>query len=283
MSKAKRQLSESSMLVVGKEYFKDELNKRIQLGEEIYGRQIQTTRQLEQAKEDYYNWDNFNSELIKQSFNNPENEYLREYDNVNSIYIFTRKSPAEELKEFVEDVNNKVNKLRQLVAKLSLIKTEIKEPVLDLVSPEASNKVFIVHGHNNEIKVNVARFIEKLGLEAIILHEQANAGKTVIEKFEEHTDVAFAIVLLTNDDFGKAKKAENLNERARQNVILELGYFIGKLTRKRVCPLYTSGVELPSDLLGLLYIELDSQESWKFQLMKELKAAGLNIDANKML
>jgi predicted nucleotide-binding protein len=270
-------------LVVGREYFKEELNKRIALGEEIYCRKIQTNRQFEQARQDYYDWNDFNSELLKQSFNKANNEYKEKYDNINQKFIYVSKSPAEELQEFVEDVKNKVNNLRQLVAKLSLIKTEINEPVISKESGVVGSKVFIVHGHNNEIKVTVARTIEKLGLEAIILHEQANSGKTIIEKFEEYADVAFAVILLTDDDFGKSKKEDNLNSRARQNVILELGYFIGKLSRKRVCPLYVPGVELPSDLLGLLYIELDAEESWKFKLAKELKASGLDLDVNKIL
>ncbi|MBK6949085.1 MAG: nucleotide-binding protein [Haliscomenobacter sp.] len=205
---------------------------------------------------------------MKQSFNNPNNEYKSSYDNVNQKFIYVSQSPAEELQEFIEDVKNKVNNLRQLVAKTSLIKTEINEPIITKTSSASINKVFIVHGHNNEVKVNVARTVEKLGLEAIILHEQANSGKTIIEKFEEHSEVAFVIVLLTDDDFGKSKKADNLNNRARQNVILELGYFIGKLSRNKVCPLYVPGVELPSDLHGLLYIELDAEESWKFKLAK---------------
>lgn len=270
-------------LVVGREYFKEEVNKRIVLGEEIYSRQIQTNRQFDQARQDYYDWNDFNSELLKQSFNKPNNEYKESYDNVNQKFIYVSKSPAEELQEFIEDVKNKVNNLKQLVAKLSLIKTEINEPLITREAAVVGNKVFIVHGHNNEVKVNVARTIEKLGLEAIILHEQANSGKTIIEKFEEYADVAFAIVLLTDDDLGKSKKDDNLNSRARQNVILELGYFIGKLSRNKVCPLYVPGVELPSDLLGLLYIELDAEESWKFKLAKELKASGLDIDVNKIL
>jgi len=273
----------STALTVGREYFKEEVNKRIVLGEEIYSRQIQTNRQFEQARQDYYDWNDFNSELLKQSFNNPNNEYKKKYDNVNQKFIYVPKSPPEELQEFIEDVKNKVNNLRQLVAKVSLIKTEINEPALTKASVTNSNKVFIVHGHNNEVKVNVARTIEKLGLEAIILHEQANSGKTIIEKFEEHSEVSFAIVLLTDDDLGKNKKADNLNNRARQNVILELGYFIGKLSRNKICPLYMPGVELPSDLHGLLYIELDAEESWKFKLAKELKASGFNIDVNKIL
>ena len=272
-----------TFLVVGREYFKEELGKRIVIGEEIHNRQIQTNRQFEQARQDYYDWNDFNSEFLKQSFNNPSNEYKSSYDNVNQKFIYVSQSPAEELQEFIEDVKNKVNNLRQLVAKTSLIKTEINEPIIAKTSSASSNKVFIVHGHNNEVKVNVARTVEKLGLEAIILHEQANSGKTIIEKFEEHSEVAFAIVLLTDDDFGKSKKADNLNNRARQNVILELGYFIGKLSRNKVCPLYVSGVELPSDLHGLLYIELDAEESWKFKLAKELKASGLDVDVNKIL
>lgn len=272
-----------TVLVVGREYFKEELGKRIVIGEEIHNRQIQTNRQFEQARQDYYDWNDFNSEFLKQSFNNPSNEYKSSYDNVNQKFIYVSQSPAEELQEFIEDVKNKVNNLRQLVAKTSLIKTEINEPIIAKTSSASSNKVFIVHGHNNEVKVNVARTVEKLGLEAIILHEQANSGKTIIEKFEEHSEVAFAIVLLTDDDFGKSKKADNLNNRARQNVILELGYFIGKLSRNKVCPLYVPGVELPSDLHGLLYIELDAEESWKFKLAKELKASGLDVDVNKIL
>lgn len=278
-----RELNKPTALIVGRDYFKEELGKRITIGEEIFNRQIQTDRQFEQAKQNFEDWDDFNSEFLKQSFNDPENEYKDSYDNVNQNYIFVPKSPAEELKDFIEDVKNKVNNLRQLVSKTSLIKTEINEPILAVSSTASSNKVFIVHGHNNEIKVNVARTIEKLGLEAIILHEQANSGKTIIEKFEEYSEVAFAIVLLTDDDLGKSKKDDNLNNRARQNVILELGYFIGKLSRNKVCPLYTSGVELPSDLLGLLYIELDAEDSWKFKLAKELKASGLNVDANKII
>lgn len=272
-----------TVLIVGREYFKEELNKRIVIGEEIYSRQIQTNRQFEQARQDYYDWNDFNSEFLKQSFNRSNNEYKISYDNVNQKFLYVSLSPAEELQEFIEDVKNKINNLRQLVAKTSLIKTEINEPTLVTAPVSSSNKIFIVHGHNNEVKVSVARTIEKLGLEAIILHEQANSGKTIIEKFEEHSEVAFAIVLLTDDDLGKSKMEDNLNNRARQNVILELGYFIGKLTRKKVCPLYTPGVELPSDLLGLLYIEIDTEENWKFKLAKEIKASGINVDVNKIL
>ena len=103
-----------------------------------------------------------------------------------------------------------------------------------------SRKVFIVHGHDNEAKERVARFLEKLGLEPIILHEKASSGRTIIEKFETYSgDIAFAVVLLTPDDVGcAALSRENQKPRARQNVILELGYFLGRLGRVRICALY---------------------------------------------
>ncbi|MBK8880033.1 MAG: nucleotide-binding protein [Haliscomenobacter sp.] len=146
-----------------------------------------------------------------------------------------------------------------------------------------TKNVFIVHGHDDRTKIDIARTIEKLGLNAIILHEQANEGKTIIEKFEVHSDVGFAIVLMTCDDLGKAKNEDSENYRARQNVILEMGYFIGKLGRSRVFPLYENGVELPSDLYGVLYVPLDERGNWKFALVKELRAVGFNVDANKII
>lgn len=279
-----------TQLIVGKDYFKERINERIQAGEEIYNRQVQTRPQLEEAKQNYYDWDDYNSELLKQSFNNEHNEYKTDYDRVNSFYgiVIGGGQQRNELQEFKEKLNNKLTNLRQLVAKIDLMKSDVPEQTISdkvskVNSSETNNDIFIVHGHNNEVKINVARTLEKLGLNPIILHEQANAGKTIIEKFEEHSNVGFAIILLTDDDLGKAKKDENLNHRARQNVILEMGYFIGKLGRNRVCPLYTNGVELPSDLYGLLYTEIDSAENWKIKIAKELKAAGYEIDVNKII
>ncbi len=276
----------TAKLVVTKEFFEEELKKRIEIGVEISERQIQTTRQLEQAKQDYYDWNDFNSEFLKQSFDNPNSEYKDKYDTANNklVYFLGAQSQAEDLREFKDDVKNKVNNLKRLSAKLSLIKTAEGLPTQEETnSPTENSKVFIVHGHNNEIKLDVARTLEKLGLTPVILHEQANSGKTIIEKFEEHSDVGYAVVLLTDDDLGKVKSGEQLNHRARQNVILELGFFIGKLSRDRVCPLYTKGVELPSDMSGILYTEIDPSGNWRIKLAKELKAANYEIDVNKII
>lgn len=145
----------------------------------------------------------------------------------------------------------------------------------------SSRRIFVVHGHDDGLKETVARFLAKLGLEPVILHEQPNRGQTVIEKFEEHSDVAFAVVLFTPDDVGyPAGKTEESKPRARQNVVLELGFFMAALGRERVCVLYKSGVEVPSDYSGVLYEELDDKGAWRFRLAVEIQAAGVEVDLN---
>ena len=141
-----------------------------------------------------------------------------------------------------------------------------------------------MHGHDHGHKETVARFLGKLDLEPIILHEQADRGKTVIEKFEAHAaDVRCAVVILTADDVAYSKTNPEQKElRARQNVILELGYFVGKLGRAQTFALVEKEVALPSDIHGVVYIRLDDG-AWRLHLVKELKAAGLDVDANRAL
>lgn len=143
-------------------------------------------------------------------------------------------------------------------------------------------RVFVVHGHDHGTKETVARFLETLELEPVILHEQANEGKTIIEKFETHAaDVQCALVILTPDDIASSKTSpEQKEHRARQNVILELGFFVGKLGRGRTFALVEKGVTLPSDIHGVIYIPLDD-ERWRLRLVKELKAVGISVDANR--
>jgi predicted nucleotide-binding protein len=147
-----------------------------------------------------------------------------------------------------------------------------------------SKRVFVIHGHNTAVKESVARFLEKLCLEAIILHEKPNKGNTIIEKFELHSEAGFAIALLTGDDEARTPAFDApFKKRARQNVLFEFGYFIGKLGRTRVCALVEEGVEIPSDYQGVVYITLDGAGHWKMDLVRELKAAGLDVDANLAL
>ncbi|MDP1714122.1 MAG: nucleotide-binding protein [Anaerolineales bacterium] len=148
-----------------------------------------------------------------------------------------------------------------------------------------SRKVFIVHGRNNEMKETLSRFLEKLGLEPIILHEQPNAGKTIIEKFLEYADVSFAVILMTPDDTGGllGELFEKQKPRARQNVILELGFFLGRIGREKTCIIYDQTVERPSDYDGVLYIPLDDKGAWQLSLAKEMKNALLPFDMNALL
>ena len=147
-----------------------------------------------------------------------------------------------------------------------------------------TKEVFVIHGRNNEAKETVARFLTRLDLAPVILHEQPNQGRTIIEKFEQHAQVGFAVALLTPDDVGALHdNSDDLKPRARQNVIFELGFFIGRLGRKGVCALTKGTVEIPSDYAGVVYIPLDDSEGWKMKLIKELKNVGFDVDANKAL
>ncbi|WP_229625282.1 TIR domain-containing protein [Vibrio parahaemolyticus] len=153
-----------------------------------------------------------------------------------------------------------------------------KEHILD------KSKVFIVHGHDDAAQTKAARFVEKLGLEAIILHEKASSGRTIIEKIEHYSNVGFAIVLYTPDDIGNIKiKADELNGRARQNVVFEHGYLIGKLGRENVAALVEQPIELPNDISGVVYINIDEAAAWQLQLAKEMKQSGYNIDMNDLI
>ena len=148
------------------------------------------------------------------------------------------------------------------------------------------NKVFVVHGHDEEILFKTKDLLKKLLLEPIILRELPDEGRTIIEKLVEYSAQAgFAVVLLTPDDIGgsKSDSYENLKLRARQNVILELGLFLGCLGRKHVCILYQKEVEIPSDYQGVLFVEVDKHDAWQTKLAREIKNAGLDVDLNLFL
>ena len=145
------------------------------------------------------------------------------------------------------------------------------------------SKVFIVHGHDDGAKETVARFVDKLGFKAVILHEQVDSGATIIEKLEKHTDVGFAIVLYTECDIGGVKsKPEDLKPRARQNVIFEHGLLIGKIGRANVVALVKGDVEIPNDISGVVYKPMDTGGAWKYSIAKEMKSSGYDVDMNKI-
>lgn len=139
------------------------------------------------------------------------------------------------------------------------------------------NRVFIVHGQKDTARTAVVEVLKQVGLEAIILHEQPNMGRHLLTKFIEEAElVTFAIVLMTDDDVGSLKDGK-LAPRARQNVILELGYFLSHLGQERVCALITPGLETPSDFDGIVYIRMDDARNWERELLRELRAAGMPL------
>lgn len=148
-----------------------------------------------------------------------------------------------------------------------------------------NNSVFIVHGHDEGLKEAVARFLEKIKVKPVILHEQINNGMTIIEKFEDFANRAgFAIVLMTPDDYGYPSGHEELKKaRPRQNVVLELGFFVAKLGRSKTLVLTKGDLELPSDFSGVVYESVDKGDGWKLKLAQELKSAGFDVDLNGAL
>lgn len=177
----------------------------------------------------------------------------------------------------------KVRSMQLLSAAIELLQERLDDMAPQAAPAEISEKasvskrIFIVHGRDNDPKEAVARFVASLGYEPIILHEQANKGRTIIEKFrEESSDVGFAIVLMTPDD-----EMPDGSKRARQNVILELGFFLGALGPDRVAALVKGKIETPTDFDGVVYTPYDA--GWKAALGKELQAAGYDVDWNKIM
>ena len=155
---------------------------------------------------------------------------------------------------------NLKNIMNKMIA-YQAINYSVQEPELHTIERKAmSNKIFIVHGHDNAAIQEMARTLEKGGFEAIILHEQPDSGLTIIEKIERYADVDFAVVLYTECDLGRAKEMDQKDEkyRARQNVVFEHGYLIGKLGREHVCALVRGNVETPGDISGVVYVSMDS-------------------------
>lgn len=150
-------------------------------------------------------------------------------------------------------------------------------------SNDSKGKVFIVHGHDSLAKLDMARTIEHLGYEAIILHEQADGGNVIIEKLEKYSNVEFAVVLYTACDLGcDINDPDKLRQRARQNVVFEHGYLIGKLGRNKVCAFVKGEVETPGDMSGVVYTKMADDSVWKFKLAQNMKYAGLEVDLNNI-
>lgn len=241
--------------------------------------QINKARELSNSPvsgNDYDSWVLLTENYLRMAFGS-------ESDNVSRVLAYGRHIIYPTGKGETWWANDRAERLKSMVRAMEslvvLLETEARlagSTQLDPTTPTSLNRVFLVHGHNNEVLQETARFLEKLKLDVVVLREQPNQGRTVIEKFEDYADVGFAVVLLTPDDVGGESSSE-LQGRARQNVIFELGYFLAKLGRDRVCVLHVPTLEIPSDY-PVLYVPFD--DNWRLALAKEMRAARLDIDMN---
>lgn len=229
------------------------------------------------------------SEMISKKVFGDNSEYIDKLKKIrfSPSLVYSGMSNSVYYSTFQSGKNELINLLNVMLEDLSLTDALETNDKTENIKSELSKNIFIVHGHNEEMKQSSARFVEKIELKPIILHEQPSKGKTIIEKFNEYSNVSFAIVLLSADDiaYNKKDKIENASFRARQNVIFELGFFIGKIGRENVVVLHEQidNFEIPSDYKGVLYIPYDSIGNWKLSIAKELKAIGFDIDGNKLL
>ena len=236
-------------------------------------------------------WSSINYELLSVSFHEPT--VATAYDEIAGFqpsgggsYTFADRRLSNEIGDavrFLRTIVDRIALLNDLSGADSLADDAQGERLMPTPISSSTRKIFVVHGHDAAAKESVARFIGQLSLEPVILHEQPSEGQTIIEKFEKHADVLFAVVILSPDDVGHAKdKQADVQPRARQNVVFELGYFVARLGRHRVCALNKGEVEIPSDYGGVVYVPLDDAGAWKFALARDMKAAGFDLDLNKV-
>ena len=281
-------------LLVSREEADKEIQERIEIGQQLRDLEIHSHDELDEATMDFHNWSEYNEKFLLRLFGNSSvvDEYNRPYEDKQRWDTYDL---APNIDFYRYDVTTKIKRLGGIRAQLALLErpsdtpqcTSDNEESLDTSQSVFGNKVFIVHGRDDGVKGDVALFVRDLGLQEIILERQPNDGLiAILDKFEREAKKAgFAIALLTPDDVGalKDKADSQLKPRARQNVIFELGYFIGKLGRKKVCLLLKGKLENPSDLDGMLYVSMNSPNGWKLELAREMKQAGLPINPENLL
>lgn len=275
-------------LVVSRGEARQRIQDRIERGLELKRQPVNTRETLDHLSNDYSKWNSYNAELLKRLFTTDEAEKEYSYWGIGAISM-REPSLSERIADVHEDIDKKVHRLDSILDRLELIPLS---SALTLAQPEAppargprSRRVFVVHGHDEVAKTSLEVFLHENGLEPVVLHRQADEGLTVIEKFEKHSDVGYAFILLTPDevaylaaDEAKPDDQRKKERRARPNVIFEFGYFVGKLGRSRVCCLYTGAVTLPSDVNGIIYKKYENSiDEVAYSILKDLRASGYGV------
>lgn len=226
------------------------------------------------------------SEMILMTIFGEKSKHVKDFEHISySLLCFTTGTPDSEfVKAYNKGLDQAVALIDSFIEILDLLEDNKVVEKNSSKGDLGSKEVFIVHGRDNETKLEVARYLEHLNLKPIILHEQANNGKTIVEKIEGHTNVKYGIVLYTPCDIGGFVecKEQGLKKRARQNVVFEHGFLMGKLGRANVAAVVKGDIETPNDIAGVVYISMNDSQ-WKIDLGKELKSAGYEIDFNKLI
>lgn len=250
---------------------------------------IPELKQLRRGSPEFTEWQRNTRVAIAYTFGEESSQNEEFQDTEYSPFIFTGGGNQENYFQgaYIRGLDSAAAKLRSMIREVQEYWPDDPQQPTAAETPETpdlvnTNRVFLIHGRDHGTRDTVASFLRKLELEPVILEEQPDQGLTVIEKFEQNASGSFVVALLTPDDMG-GPNAEELNPRARQNVILELGYFIAKFGRDRVRALVKGDIEMPSDYAGVLYIPVDESGGWQMRLVKEMKNAGLNVDANRAL
>lgn len=259
----------------------DLLDRQLALADSLREQGVQNFGELPEQERQFESWNDFNRTLLESMFT--DDSVAEEYERV-GLGRIVMAGTDDEVKAPFELIDKKAGKLESVRMRLPLYSEQAAEGDLGLdrrADPGDGSVVFIVHGREHGIKEAVARFVEQLGLKAIVLHEVANRSRTVIEKLEQEAERAvFAVVVMTPDDEGRLREVDGdgkLSRRVRENVMFELGYFIGRLGRSNVAALLVDSTPRPTDLDGVTYIPVASiQDSgWRADLQREIEAAGL--------
>ena len=202
-------------LAVSREDAKQRLQDRIDKGMELKVKQVNTREAFDELSNAYSKWDSFNSELLRRIFTTDEAVKEYEFWGVMSIGMY-ESSLSEKIADVYKDVDKKIHRLDSIIERLELIPLAVSASApeqLQTGSISRSKKVFVVHGHDDVAKTNLEVFLHEVGLEPVVLHRQADQGLTVIEKFEKHSEVGYAFILLTPDEAaylaGDAQKPES--------------------------------------------------------------------------
>lgn len=278
----------SAKLLIPRDKLETQLRQSLERYEKLRIMPTATTVDRNTLLAAFKSWDEHNKRLIENSFTpvrwhegSPKSDYadLQDLEFLSSLDLDEDKAGS-----LLNLAAEKSRKILSLIDSLPLFELEVATEDPTSITEQAG-VIFLVHGRDLAAREKVRRILEKVtDLSVIVLSDEASSGSTIVEKVGTHIgSSAYAVVLMTADDEGRLKGDPQLFSRARQNVVLELGYVLAALGRANIAILREDGVEIPSDVQGINYIIFDAGDGWMLRLVQELKAAGINADANKIL